>query len=70
VLVVAGGGEAKVVAAVLVFRALTFLLPMPIGALTYGLWSRAEGSAEPRPPGPAADLKARLHRHPAASMPP
>jgi len=30
-------------AAVLVFRVLTFLLPMPIGALTYGLWRRAEG---------------------------
>jgi hypothetical protein len=28
---------------VLVFRVLTFLLPMPIGALTYGLWRRAEG---------------------------
>lgn len=43
VLVVAGGDKAKVVAAVLVFRALTFLLPMPIGALTYWLWRRAEG---------------------------
>jgi putative heme transporter len=42
-LVVAGGDKAKVVAAVLVFRALTFLLPMPIGALTYWLWRRAEG---------------------------
>jgi putative heme transporter len=43
VLVVAGGDKAKVVAAVLVFRALTFLLPMPVGALTYWLWRRAEG---------------------------
>ena len=42
-LVVAGGDKAKVVAAVLVFRVLTFLLPMPVGALTYGLWRRAEG---------------------------
>jgi putative heme transporter len=42
VLVVAGGDKAKVVAAVLVFRALTFLLPMPVGALTYWLWRRAE----------------------------
>jgi uncharacterized membrane protein YbhN (UPF0104 family) len=31
------------VAAVLVFRALTFLLPMPVGALTYWRWRRAEG---------------------------
>ena len=43
VLVVAGGEKAKVVAAVLVFRALSFLLPMPIGALTYWLWRRTEG---------------------------
>jgi uncharacterized protein (TIRG00374 family) len=43
VLVVAGGDKAKVVAAVLVFRVLTFLLPIPIGALTYWLWRRAEG---------------------------
>jgi putative heme transporter len=43
VLVVAGGDKAQVVAAVLVFRALTFLLPMPVGALTYWLWRRAEG---------------------------
>jgi uncharacterized membrane protein YbhN (UPF0104 family) len=41
--VVAGGDKAKVVAAVLVFRALTFLLPMPVGALTYWLWRRGEG---------------------------
>jgi uncharacterized protein (TIRG00374 family) len=52
VLVVAGGDKAKVVAAVLVFRVLTFLLPMPVGALTYWLWRRAEGGAGPRPPGP------------------
>jgi uncharacterized membrane protein YbhN (UPF0104 family) len=43
VLVIAGGDKAKVVAAVLVFRALTFLLPIPIGAVTYWLWRRAEG---------------------------
>jgi putative heme transporter len=42
-LVVAGGDKARVVAAVLVFRVLTFLLPMPIGALTYWLWRRFEG---------------------------
>ena len=42
-LVLAGGDKAQVVAAVLVFRVLTFLLPIPIGAVTYWLWRRAEG---------------------------
>jgi uncharacterized membrane protein YbhN (UPF0104 family) len=42
-LVLAGGDRAEVVAAVLVFRVLTFLLPIPIGAVTYWLWRRAEG---------------------------
>jgi putative heme transporter len=42
-LVLAGGDKTQVVAAVLVFRALTFLLPVPIGAVTYWLWRRAEG---------------------------
>jgi putative heme transporter len=42
-LVLAGGAKAQVVAAVLVFRVLTFLLPIPIGAVTYWLWRRAEG---------------------------
>jgi uncharacterized membrane protein YbhN (UPF0104 family) len=40
-LVLAGGQEAPVVAAVLVFRVLTFLLPIPIGALTWWLWRRS-----------------------------
>jgi putative heme transporter len=39
-LVLAGGDEAPVVAAVLVFRVLTLLLPIPIGALTWYLWRR------------------------------
>jgi putative heme transporter len=39
-LVLAGGEEAQVVAAVLVFRILTFVLPIPIGALTWWLWRR------------------------------
>jgi uncharacterized membrane protein YbhN (UPF0104 family) len=42
-LVLAGGDRAEVVAAVLVFRVLTFLLPIPIGGVTYWLWRRAEG---------------------------
>jgi putative heme transporter len=40
-LVLAGGEEAQVVAAVLVFRVLTFVLPIPIGALTWWLWRRS-----------------------------
>jgi uncharacterized protein (TIRG00374 family) len=39
-LVVAGGDQAQVVAAVLVFRGLTYLLPVPFGALTYVMWRR------------------------------
>lgn len=39
-LVVGGGDQAEVVAAVLVFRGLTYLLPVPFGALTYLLWRR------------------------------
>jgi uncharacterized membrane protein YbhN (UPF0104 family) len=39
-LILAGGDEAQVVAAVLVFRLLTFVLPIPIGALTWWLWRR------------------------------
>jgi uncharacterized protein (TIRG00374 family) len=42
-LVLAGGEEAPVVAAVLVFRVLTFLLPIPIGAFTWWRWRRTEG---------------------------
>jgi putative heme transporter len=53
VLVVAGGDKANVVAAVLVFRALTFLLPMPVGALTYWLWRRAEGRRRTPPASPS-----------------
>ena len=37
-LVAAGGEEAAVVAAVLVYRALTYLLPVPFGLLTYMKW--------------------------------
>ena len=39
-LVSAGGNEAKIVAAVLVFRALTFVLPIPLGAVGYFGWQR------------------------------
>jgi uncharacterized membrane protein YbhN (UPF0104 family) len=39
-LVLAGGEKAQVVAAVLVFRILTFVLPIPIGAFTWWYWRR------------------------------
>jgi uncharacterized protein (TIRG00374 family) len=37
-LVAAGGDEAPVVAAILVYRLLTFVLPIPVGAFSYFLW--------------------------------
>ena len=42
-LVAAGGDEGQVVASVLIFRALTFVLPIPFGAATYVLWRRQVG---------------------------
>ncbi len=42
-LVVAGGDEESVVAGVLVYRALTYLFPIPLGALTYLWWRRRRG---------------------------
>lgn len=39
-LVTAGGVREEVVAAVLVYRGLTFLLPIPVGALCYVYWRR------------------------------
>ena len=46
-LVAAGGAEAPVVAAVLVYRALTYLPPIPIGLLAYLRWkSRSDARRE------------------------
>jgi putative heme transporter len=39
-LVLAGGAHARVVAAVLVFRALTYGIQIPLGAFTYLVWQR------------------------------
>src|SRR5438552_14951548 len=39
-LVLAGGGRTEVVAAVLVFRFLTFFLQIPLGGFTYLAWRR------------------------------
>ena len=60
-LVAAGGPEAGVVAAVLVFRALTYLLPVPLGLVLYVRWRKgsegrrqrleaATAAAAPTPP--------------------
>ena len=59
----AGGPRAEVAAAVLLFRALSFVLPIPLGVLTYVFWRRntswrrAPGAA-PRPPGLQLDTAA------------
>jgi putative heme transporter len=46
-LVTAGGDEAQVVAAVLVYRLLTFVLPIPVGAGSYFLWQREIARRQP-----------------------
>jgi len=48
-LVLAGGDRELVVAAVLVFRILTYLLPIPLGAVTYVVWRRRQGWRHPAP---------------------
>jgi putative heme transporter len=57
-LVAAGGAKPQVVAAVLVYRALTWLLPIPVGIGTYLWWRRrsfaAPGKEAPTPVGVAA----------------
>lgn len=47
-LVAAGGDEAGVVAAVLVYRLLTFVLPIPVGAASYLMWRRETGGRRTR----------------------
>jgi putative heme transporter len=37
-LIAAGGAHAEVVAAVLVYRTMSFLLPLPLGTITYFVW--------------------------------
>jgi uncharacterized protein (TIRG00374 family) len=39
-LAAAGGARAEVAAAVLIFRALTYVLPIPLGLATYVIWQR------------------------------
>jgi putative heme transporter len=54
-LVAAGGAEPKVVAAVLVFRALTYLLPIPWGLLTYARWKQRAARRRERVEGTKED---------------
>ena len=49
-LTAAGGNEAEVVAAVLVFRLLTYVLPIPLGLATYVFWRRNRSWRDSAPP--------------------
>ena len=49
-LTAAGGPEAEVVAAVLVFRLLTYVLPIPFGLATYLFWRRNRSWRDSAPP--------------------
>ena len=52
----AGGPRALVAAAVLVFRALTFVLPIPIGLGTYVFWQRNRSWRRPPNSAPRSEL--------------
>ena len=52
-LVAAGGAKPQVVAAVLIYRALTWLLPIPVGVGCY-LWWRRRSWVAPTTPAPSA----------------
>src|SRR4029450_11681646 len=54
-LVAAGGASPQVVAAVLLYRALTWLLPIPVGIGCYLWWARGAAASSPTPePTPRA----------------
>jgi putative heme transporter len=55
-LAAAGGDRALVAAAVLVFRALTFVLPIPIGLGTYVFWQRNRSWRRPPNTAPRTEL--------------
>ena len=54
----AGGPRADVAAAVLVFRALTYVLPIPLGAVAYVFWRRNQSWRRPPGGAPRTDLVA------------
>jgi putative heme transporter len=55
-LAAAGGARATVAAAVLVFRALTYVLPIPVGVATYVFWRRNTSWRRPPNAAPRTDL--------------
>jgi uncharacterized protein (TIRG00374 family) len=55
-LVLAGGPRPEVVAAVLIFRALTYGLQIPLGGFTYLIWKANRSWRKAPPPEPADDV--------------
>ena len=55
-LAAAGGPRAEVAAAVLVFRALTYVLPIPVGLGTYIFWRRNRSWRRPQGTAPRTEL--------------
>jgi uncharacterized protein (TIRG00374 family) len=55
-LAAAGGARAEVAAAVLIFRALTYVLPIPIGLATYVFWRRNHSWRRAPNTAPRTDL--------------
>jgi putative heme transporter len=49
----AGGGDAEVVAAVLIYRVLTYVVPIIFGGITYLYWRRNRSWRDSAPPMPA-----------------
>jgi uncharacterized protein (TIRG00374 family) len=52
VMVAAGAPSSAAVAGDLVYRTLTFLLPIPVGGITYVIWRRKKSWLKPRGTGP------------------
>jgi uncharacterized protein (TIRG00374 family) len=55
-LAAAGGPRAEVAAAVLIFRALTYVLPIPLGLVTYVIWQRNRSWRRSPNSAPRTDL--------------
>jgi uncharacterized protein (TIRG00374 family) len=55
-LAAAGGPRAMVAAAVLIFRALTYVLPIPLGLVTYVIWQRNRSWRRSPNSAPRTDL--------------
>jgi uncharacterized protein (TIRG00374 family) len=55
-LAAAGGARPAVAAAVLVFRVLTYVLPIPLGLLTYVIWRRNRSWRRPANAAPRTEL--------------